>query len=371
MMNDRDDADWNDADEEAVEEDYEDLSDDLELIEADEDDLYLHGGSAFDAAHRDLDAWASTAGVQGDAVVQDLSTGLQNRQDLTFWASVDLAQELPDPKVGRILRAIARSLIFIRNVAVFAPVGLTWWAISVVSPGFDAYIAERALAAQDANFLQYWGQVENTRFEFLREDFFQIQEIARLGAMIIVGIILATLVAGLLNSHLDSRFRTALRQRDTVILAVRRALHTAREATPESLATSLAESMTELLESSRLIIDAARRLEQASVGVSQLEPTFTSLNRQLETFDKRLGGTIANSVDRLGDSVGELASLMDGSLRGLLTESVAGLDEVRDQLHRTAASVEFGTQQFLKDLSSVSGSGRPSRPNGPAVNRIS
>jgi predicted transcriptional regulator len=370
MTNGHDDAEWDvdDDDVEILDEDY--TGGAADESEGPDAGAYPSAGLVFDDAHRLLEAWAASAGVQDDLLVQDLATGLRERQDLTFWASVDLAEELPEPRVSRLLRSVARILIFVRNVAVFAPVGLTWWAISVVSPGFDEYITQRSLQGQDANFLQYWGQVDNTRFPSLSEDFFQIQEIAALGATIIVGIIFATLVAGILNSRVSRRTQLAFRQRDAVIIAIRRALHTAREATPESLAASLAESMTELLESSRLIIEAARRLEQASVGVSQLEPTFTSLNKQLETFDKRLGGTIASSVDRLGESVGELASLMDGSLRGLLAESVAGIDEVRDQLHRTAASVEFGTQQLLKDLASVPGAARSPRPSGAAVNRI-
>jgi len=336
--------------------------------EEDEDDdgsFVDHGVTPFDDAADSVETWARSVGVASDPFIRDFVSGLRNRSDLTFWGTVDLEEEFPEPALDGRLRGFAKWLIRLRNIAVFAPVGLTWWAISRVSPGFTDYVDERLAQGEDANFLQYWSQVEID--SFLPRDFFQIQDIALLGSLIIAGIIVATIVALIIDRALDRRSEDAMRRRSQVILAARRSLHSAREATPQSLATSLAESMTELVESSRMIIDAARRLEQASVGVSQLEPTFRSLNDQLEVFDSRLGDTIVGSVDRLNASVAGLTGLMDGNLKGLLSESVAGIDEVREQLHRTAASVEFGTQQFLKDLAAVQG--RPSRPAGPSVSR--
>jgi hypothetical protein len=316
---------------------------------SDEDwsDVALGAESAFDDAADVLDQWAQSAAVRDDAMVGDLLRGLRQREDLTFWATLDLDEELPDPRprVVGALRSIARLLVFVRNVAVFAPVALTWQAISRVSPAFGEYAEERALQGLDANFLQYW--------TFSAPAEYQIQKVALDVVLIVLGIIAATLIAGVINELTARPIRKSLRRREDVIRQIRRALHGARQATPESLATSLAESMTELLESSRLIIDAARRLEQASIGVSQLEPTFVSLNSQLKSFDDRLGDTIIGSVDRLNAAVAGLSGMMEGSLRGLLAESVAGLDEVRDQLHRTAASVEFGTQQLIKDLGGV------------------
>lgn len=323
---------------------------------------------SFDSAASIVTSWAADAGVEKSSFIRDFVSGLRNRSNLTYWASVDLEDEFPDPVAGGHLREAAKWLIRLRNVAVFAPVGLTWWAISVVSPGFADFADERLARGEDANFFQYWTQVEiDSSFWFLSSDFFQIQDIARLGSLIILSIILATLVAQFMNWEIDRRTRGAMERRSQAIRSVRIALHSAREATPQSLATSLAESMTELVESSRMIIDAARRLEQASVGVSQLEPTFQSLNDQLGRFDTRLGDTIIGSVDRLNSSVDSLSSLMDSNLRTLLTDSVAGIEEVRQQLHRTAASVEFGTQQLLMDLNQIASQGRGGRPPGPTV----
>lgn len=335
-----------------------------------DDDAYRAGAgdTSFDNAASIVMTWSASAGVAKSAFVRDFTNGLRNRTDLMFWGSVDLEDEFPEPVAADRLRETAKWLVRMRNIAVFAPVGLTWWAISVVSPGFASFVDERLARGEDANFFQYWTQVEiDSSFAFLPANFFQIQDIARLGSLIILSIILATIVAQFMNWYIDRVTEDAMERRSQAIRAVRRALHSTREATPESLATSLAESMTELVESSRMIIDAARRLEQASVGVSQLEPTFQSLNDQLGRFDTRLGDTIIGSVDRLNSSVDGLSSLMDGNLRALLTESVAGIDEVRGQLHRTAASVEFGTQQLLKDLAQIPSQGRGGRPPGPAV----
>lgn len=356
-------AEW-EEDDGPVGEPY-DLADAEDGDAGDVDDVY-GSGTPFDTAASIVTNWAAGAGVDRDPFIRDFTSGLRTRSDLTFWAGVDLDEEFPEPVAAKGMNQLAKWLIRLRNVAVFAPVGLTWWAISVVTPGFAAYVAEREALEQEANFFQYWTEVEIAS-SFFSPKFFQIQEIAQKGAWIILAIILLTLAAQVMYWRIDKVMEAAMQRRAQTILAVRRALHSAREATPESLATSLAESMTELVESSRMIIDAARRLEQASVGVSQLEPTFQSLNDQLGRFDTRLGDTIIGSVDRLNASVGSLSSLMDGNLRTLLTESVAGIDEVREQLHRTAASVEFGTQQLLKDLSQIAPQSRTPRPNGPSV----
>ncbi len=356
-------AEW-EEDDGPVGEPY-DLADAEDGDAGDVDDVY-GSGTPFDTAASIVTNWAAGAGVDRDPFIRDFTSGLRTRSDLTFWAGVDLDEEFPEPVAAKGMNQLAKWLIRLRNVAVFAPVGLTWWAISVVTPGFAAYVAEREALEQEANFFQYWTEVEIAS-SFFSPKFFQIQEIAQKGAWIILAIILLTLAAQVMYWRIDKVMEGAMQRRAQTILVVRRALHSAREATPESLATSLAESMTELVESSRMIIDAARRLEQASVGVSQLEPTFQSLNDQLGRFDTRLGDTIIGSVDRLNASVGSLSSLMDGNLRTLLTESVAGIDEVREQLHRTAASVEFGTQQLLKDLAQIAPQSRTPRPNGPSV----
>lgn len=367
MVNDNPGEAWagEDTDAELLDEDFTVDVDDFEdgdNLDMDlNDDPAAHAafgdGISFDDAANAVASWASGAGTSDDPFVREFVNGLRNRTDLTFWASIDLEHEFPEPVAGRLTAAVARWLLRLRNVAVFMPVGLTWWAISRVSEDFVDFSADLRAQGGEVNFLEYWGSYP--------VEFFRIYDIALLGAAIIAGIILLTLVTLLLDSLVDQTRNRAFERRAQVILTVRRALHSAREATPESLATSLAESMTELVESSRLIIDAARRLEQASIGVGKLEPTFTSLNDRLVEFDSRLSGTIVGSVDRLNASVSALSSMMDGTLKALLAESVAGIDEVREQLHRTAASVEFGTQQLLQDLSAISG--RTGRPSVPAI----
>ena len=355
MVNDDTGEDW--EAEELEDDEILDEEDDDSIELLDDPDDFVDDDTPFDDAASAVATWAASAGNSGHPFIREFLSGLRNRSSLTFWASVDLEEEFPEPVVGGIASSVARWMLRLRNIAVFMPVGLTWWAISRVSEDFVGFAAEQQEQGLDANFLQYWGNYP--------DEFFRIYDIARIGALIIGGIILMTLLALIIDSWVDRVKDKAFDRRAQVILTVRRSLHSAREATPESLATSLAESMTELVESSRLIIDAARRLEQASVGVSQLEPTFRSLNDQLVAFDSRLGGTIVGSVDRLHASVDGLTSMMDGSLKGLLAESVAGIDEVREQLHRTAASVEFGTQQLLQDLAAIPG--RSGRPSVPAV----
>ncbi|CAB4887850.1 unannotated protein [freshwater metagenome] len=301
-----------------------------------------------------LQRWATENRATNDPYVGGLLEASASRQDLSMWASLDPVEMLPHPELagGRILRTIARLLIFLRNVAVFVPVAVTWYAIRQATDAFGAY-ADAQPPASQLNFLRFW----QSGGDGLLGPEWRIQNIALLDAIIITGIVLATMVAGVVETRASRKSaraeRVAESSRIYVALAIKKALHGSRQATPESIAESLAESLSDLLGAARMIGNAAGRLEAASVGVDAMGPKFDQFNRRLEILDQHLGGHVVKSVTDLVASVGALGKTVDGDFTRVLNEVLIGLEEVQQQLSRTSSSVEFGTKQLRDDLDAI------------------
>ena len=271
-------------------------------------------------ARRELTAWAAANGLDTDPFVTRLGTAMRDRDDLAFWSTIDLDLELPVPPnpLIRRIRTLSQFVTVLRNVAVFIPVALTWWAISVASGGFGEYVEVQALIGQEANFLQYWQSSNVPRI-------FRLQHVAELAAQIIVGIIAATLVTGWLNTFADSREDDGGVDRAALILDLRQALHGTRLATIETV-------------------------ESATTGTQTLEVTLQKLNVRLAEFDRRLSTEMIGAVEALNVGVNNLSRLTGQELPTLLQNTIRGLSEVGEQLNRTSVSVELGTRRIVEDL---------------------
>ena len=314
-----------------------------------------------------LKRWAAENKVEADPYVGGLLSASASRQDLSMWASLDPVEMLPHPTVksGQRLSRFARTLIFVRNVAVFVPVALTWFAIRQASQAFGAFATAKegqlAPGGQlDLNFLRFWGSGGDTKlgFEWLSAEW-RIQNIALLDAIIITAIVLATMLAGVLENRASRKLAHAEQVAETsrlyVAIDIKRALHGNRQATPESIAESLAESLTDLLGATRMMANSSARLEAASIGVDAMGPRFDQFNRRLEILDQHLGGNVVKAVTDLVSSVSALGKTVDSDFTRVLNEVLVGLEEVQQQLSRTSSSVEFGTKQLRDDLDAIVG----------------
>ena len=252
-----------------------------------------------------------------------------------------------------------------RNVAVFVPVALTWFATRQASQACGAFATAKegqlAPGGQlDLNFLRFWGSGGDTKlgFEWLSAEW-RIQNIALLDAIIITAIVLATMLAGVLENRASRKLAHAEQVAETsrlyVAIDIKRALHGNRQATPESIAESLAESLTDLLGATRMMANSSARLEAASIGVDAMGPRFDQFNRRLEILDQHLGGNVVKAVTDLVSSVSALGKTVDSDFTRVLNEVLVGLEEVQQQLSRTSSSVEFGTKQLRDDLDAIVG----------------
>lgn len=321
-----------------------------------------------------LHDWAEEIDELDDPYVKGLTNAVARRDDLSVWASLDPLELLPVSKskswsrLGRISNVVSA----IRNILVFVPVLLTWYAIGKALDAFGTftqiYANEKPGESREFSFIGFWQNPTDYASKYLtqagiaRRDWqlsesLWIGEVARLDALIIFLIILLTAVSGALTWFSENRESIALeksdRRRVEVGLAIASSLHGKRQANPESISEALAEALNDLTQAARDVNETASRLEQASVGVESLTPRIEILNSHTEQLVSQTATSVSKAVSDLVNSVQNLNSSVGGNVTTLFTEAANTLEEVSKQLARTSNSAEYGIKQLRDDLDAI------------------
>ena len=319
-----------------------------------------------------LHDWAEEIDELEDPYVKGLTTAVARRDDLSVWASLDPLELLPvsKSKAWSRLGHISNIISSIRNILVFVPVLLTWYAIGKALDAFGEFTkiyADRNPGGErDFSFIGFWQ--DPTRFaeqylpnvpesQNLLSGSFWIGEVARLDALIILLIVLLTTISGVLTWFAESRESAELekadRKRVEVGLAIASSLHGKRQANPESISEALAEALNDLTQAARDVNETASRLEQASIGVESLTPRIEILNSHTEQLVAQTATSVSKAVSDLVVSVQNLNSSVGGNVTTLFTEAANTLEEVSKQLARTSNSAEYGIKQLRDDLDAI------------------
>ena len=316
-----------------------------------------------------LDGWASRWSEEDHPYVKGLSEALPVQRNMTMWASLSPFDLLPYPKVtaGTSLDRAAKLLELIRNVAVFVPVAITWWAINVATRKFGELqevtgltnSTGKAIDPATISFLAFW----QDGYGLLKDGLFsaKISHIALVDFTIITGIVVLTLVSsafGRLSAHReDLEQELADAHRSDLALFLTTALEGKRSASPQSIAGSIADVLNDLVDAARQVHGAALQLEQSSQGVasfnSRIEELSQGIGELSDQVTNRLSGQIVQAVNDLGRSVAGLNDAVAGDTSRLLTDIITGLEGISEQLKRTSASVEFGTKRLRDDLDDI------------------
>lgn len=306
---------------------------------------------SYNQAMQTMNEWATKWNVADDPYVAGLNAAVTRRDNMTMWASLDPTDMLPTPEIrsGQLMSRIARVLTVVRNVLVFVPVALTWLAIQHATDAFGKW-AEGKDA--QVNFLQFWQNGSG-----VLADKYRIQNIAKVDFYLIALIVVATLVASLLESRAKATVsvleKSADRERLFVGLKIAEALQGNKTASPESITESLAFALNDLSQAARDVSLAAARMEVASVGVESLTPRVESLNKQVGELNQRFGKDVVGSVDSLVSSVSTLGVTLGGDMQKYLLDVVAGLEGLEELINKRGVSVEFGTKQLRDDVDAL------------------
>ena len=156
---------------------------------------------------------------------------------------------------------LVRVLTVVRNVLVFAPVALTWAAVSEATAGFSKYIAQNG--ADVVNFLDFW----QNGYDILGEEW-KIGNVARLDFLIVVIVIALTLYVSQVGHTVEQTKNSAEdaidRERLALAIEIHAALHDKRKITTVTMNASLAGAISRLVASTKNLEDASQVLEKAS-----------------------------------------------------------------------------------------------------------
>ena len=372
--------DTDSSDDSAIDTDDSDDANDMPVDTDDTDDTdqaqvvpNMFGTTVNASAMQLLHNWAEEIDELEDPYVKGLTTAVARRDDLSVWASLDPLELLPvsKSKSWSRLGQISNVISAIRNILVFVPVLLTWYAIGKALDAFGTftkiYASQKPGESRDFSFIGFWQDPNDFASKYLENsgsagkallsESLWIGEVARLDALIILLIILMTAISGALNWYSENREAAALgksdRKRVEVGLAIASSLHGKRQANPESISEALAEALNDLTQAARDVNETASRLEQASIGVESLTPRIEILNSHTEQLVAQTATSVSKAVSDLVVSVQNLNSSVGGNVTTLFTEAANTLEEVSKQLARTSNSAEYGIKQLRDDLDAI------------------
>lgn len=208
-----------------------------------------------------LEEWSRLRGVERDPYLSQLTESLKERKNLHIWAELQPLDFLPYPKSEAKNRQsdLVRILTIIRNVLVFAPVALTWAAVSAATTGFAAYTKENG--ASVVNFLDFW----QNGYGYL-SDKWKIGEVARLDFILVMIVIVLTLFVSIVG-HRAQQLRNeeeALidQERATIALEIAQVLHDKRKITTVTMNQALAGSISRLVTATQNLESAAKEINK-------------------------------------------------------------------------------------------------------------
>ena len=220
-------------------------------------------------------AFTSQYKVENDPYLNGLLEAIDSKKNLHVWAELDPLDYLPHPegKSGFAKARMVRVLTVIRNVLVFAPVALTWAAVSAATTGFSKYIAENG--ADVVNFLDFW----QNGYEILAEEW-RIGNVARLDFLIVMIVIALTLYVSQAGHTVDA-LREAEedeidRQRIALALEIHAQLHDKKKITAVNLNASLAGAISRLVSATHNLEDASKVMEKASRKLPKAQTSSSS-----------------------------------------------------------------------------------------------
>lgn len=218
---------------------------------------------AVDLLAGSIKGWVSRHNIQNDPYLSGLLAAIEDKKDLHIWAELNPVEYLPHPKsdAGIAKSRLVRILTVIRNVLVFAPVALTWAAVSEATSGFSEYIAENG--ANVVNFLDFW----QNGYGILGNEW-KIGNVARLDFIIVVIVIALTLYVSQVGHSADEMRQMAEDEIDAERLAlaieIHSALHDKRKITTVTMNASLAGSISRLVSATHDLEKASSSIEKTS-----------------------------------------------------------------------------------------------------------
>jgi hypothetical protein len=250
-----------------------------------------------------LDKWAAQYGQKGDPYIAALTSDLIENKNLPMWATMDPMDYLPTPSISGGYSAVkwTRLMTVIRNVLVFAPVALTWFAVGKATEGFSKYV--KIHGTDVVNFLDFW---QNGYGTLAKE--WTIGRVATLDFAIIFLVIALTLAVSVTGKRATDLQESSENQIDRDRVAIAVALHSflfdKKSVTTLTINASMANVLTKLLNAADSLEATTKSLEKSTkklpitapaAPASPASPAFDLYSTPAANFDYDFDALLANA----------------------------------------------------------------------------
>ncbi len=235
-----------------------------------------------------VERWGRIRGLSNDPYITALVADLRERKNLTMWATLNPMEYLPQPAIESGARAIVwtRRLTIIRNVLVFLPVALTWYAVGQATTAFSKYVADNGTDV--VNFLDFW----QNGYDTLAKEW-TISNVATLDFLIIFLVIALTLIVsfqGRKGADLQmGAEREVEAERVKVAMEIAGYLHDKRAVSNVTMNATLANALQKLLNATHAIEGTTKALEKSTkkFPIAKREEDFANFDFSLPKSSPR------------------------------------------------------------------------------------
>jgi hypothetical protein len=318
-----------------------------------------------------LRRWITESNPTNKAILERLEKDIRDDSQMERWAAFAL-EDLIRPPLAIASETwqsrLARGIELFRNIALFFPVMVTWFAIDVASDAYSKYLEKEWLPELSAgepskSFLQIWN--DPSKLDKLLGLFKPtLQTIAFVDGILIVILILSTILVHFFDAKAEEISRQKDLQNDLalrgVMVDVGLFLHGFRQITPSQLKSGLSEAVNSLARATESIRDTSAGLKQVADSAHVTLAKFADLSsRELEPAVKRIDSIVgslssaASAHETLGDMVRNLQRDLGSSLE-VITRQMDTLGRVLDgRLEENTVKLERAMQAIVRETEGV------------------
>jgi hypothetical protein len=285
-----------------------------------------------------IEDWVKASGGKSpSADLQSFIDDLRGARNVNVWAGVDYQRMLPLRYEKQTLVSL---LTVVRNVLVFAPILLTWWALRDASHQFSEYIAGRE--DLQVNFLKFWQDMNGLS---------SFPNVAGIDALLLAIIIGLTLLIGVIETT-TQRPEKLRRQHESLMISLEKSLSGYRYLSISDINLALQGTLSSLLNSSQ-------RIEQGSITFADsTKEAFEALNgiRKISDEDFRpVLSALAETLAMLRQASEGHLTLIDTvvtakrELESQLSTTRSGFSEIIDKVDERSADILSRIEKSLTD----------------------
>lgn len=307
-----------------------------------------HRGSPSDrlSAADALREWIDTQQPENRHILEKLEQDLRNESRLNEWGQFALEDLLRAPRRDIThLRShrIAGAITAFRNLVLFVPVLVTWWAIERAAGKYESFLD----VGREDSFLQVWIQHSSP----------SLKTTALIDALLIGSLVILTFLerqfemrAEAEAERLDRESEIAFRE---TMVKVGLYLHGFRAITPAALKSGLAEAVVNLRKSSEQLAQVASRATDtltqfALVSTSQLEPAV----RRIDAIVSALGSA-ASAHEQMGSMVLTLQQNLGSTLSAVTNQIDSFGNGVQRQFEDHIVTLERAIRGLMQETETV------------------